>query len=179
MRVVPVEALGKDSGLVWTVRVAQRIHVGDVVGRLGKRNGSKKDWQFMFRGNNYLVSRAVWFLSTGHDPAESLVDHIDKNPLNNNLSNLRLADIKLQNNNKGIRKNNKSGAQGVSKNKQMNKWRADVRVNEKTLYLGLHDCLFKAATAYNDAVYKYLPEYAADKVNDLTSLTCTCLTCSQ
>lgn len=179
MKIVPVETLGKDSGLVWTARVANRIHVGDVVGRLGNRNGGKQDWQFMFKGNNYLVSRAVWYLSTGEDPAEKLVDHIDKNPLNNNMSNLRLADRKLQNNNKSIRKNNKSGAQGVSKNKQMDRWRADVRVQGKTMYLGLYTCLLEAAAAYNDAVQKYLPEYAADKINDLAFLTCTCTDCSK
>lgn len=176
---VPVEKLGQDSGLIWTARVANRVHVGDVAGRLGKRNGGKQDWQFMFKGNNYLVSRAVWCLSTGEDPGEKLVDHIDKNPLNNNISNLRLADIKLQNNNKSIRRNNKSGAQGVSMNKQMNKWRADLRVNQKTMYLGSYSCLLKAAAAYNDAVQQYLPEYAADKVNDLASLACTCTDCSK
>ena len=170
MKVVPVKKLGEDSGLVWTARVANRIHVGDVAGRLGKRNGGKQDWQFMFKGNNYLVSRAVWYLSTGEDPAEKLVDHIDKNPLNNNLSNLRLADVMLQNNNKSIRRNNKSGAQGVSRNTQINKWRADVRVKGKTMYLGSYTCLLEAAAAYNDAVQKHLPEYAADKMNDLASL---------
>ena len=41
------------------------------------------------------------------------IDHINRNPLDNRKKNLRFADATLQNFNKGLQKNNKSGYRGV------------------------------------------------------------------
>jgi len=179
LEVEPVLELGKQSGLVWTKRVARRIKEGDVAGRLGVTAKGRKDWQLMYKNKNYLVSRLVWFLSTGEDPKEKTIDHIDKNSLNNNVSNLRLADVKLQNNNKNKRRNNKSGAVGVSFHSQVKKWRADIRVENKTKYLGCFECKLAAASAYNKAVLLYVPEYSSCKLNGLDKITCGCPCCGK
>lgn len=178
LKVEPVRELGKQSGLVWTKRVAKRIREGDVAGRLGVTARGRKDWQIMYKNKNYLVSRLVWFLSTGEDPAEKSIDHIDKNSLNNNIANLRLADAYLQNNNKAKRRNNKSGAVGVSFHSGLRKWRADVRIQGKTKYLGCFECKVEAAAAYNKAVKRFLPAYSECKVNDLTTIKCNCTCCA-
>jgi len=60
------------------------------------------------------------------------VDHIDINPSNNNLSNLRWVSRKDNANNKGIAKNNKSGYQGVYYQKNRNKWVAQYNLNGKS-----------------------------------------------
>ena len=51
------------------------------------------------------------------------VDHIDRNILNNHASNLRWADRSLQNLNKKIYKNNKSGFKNISYDKVGDRWR--------------------------------------------------------
>jgi hypothetical protein len=43
-------------------------------------------------GKTYLAHRVAWFLATGQDPGRMLIDHRDRNPSNNKIENLRVAD---------------------------------------------------------------------------------------
>lgn len=60
-------------------------------GKLGATGGKGSDgyWRVNFRGSSYRVHRIIWALEHGRDPGELLVDHIDGNPLNNVVGNLR------------------------------------------------------------------------------------------
>lgn len=60
------------------------------------------------------------------------IDHIDRNPANNSLENLRWVSYSDNNKNKNMYKNNKSGYTGVQKNK--NYWQAVWHVNGKKKY---------------------------------------------
>lgn len=63
-----------------------------------------------------------------------LVDHINRNTLDNRKSNLRFATNQENSFNKSIRSDNKSGYPGVDfKN---NKWRAKIKYNGNTIHLG-------------------------------------------
>lgn len=64
-----------------------------------------------------------------------LVDHINKNPLDNRKNNLRLADLSLNRINSKTNINNTSGFRGVLFRKKTKKWEANIRVNGKKLYL--------------------------------------------
>ncbi len=53
------------------------------------------------------------------------------------------------------RKDNTSGYVGVSKSRKSHKWRSEIRVNGKLIFLGLYDNPEYAAIEYNKALIKY------------------------
>lgn len=60
-------------------------------------------------------------------------DHIDRNPNNNKRDNIRLVNTKLNNRNTKTNKNNKSGKQGVSFNKNRQKWVVYINTGTKRI----------------------------------------------
>ena len=91
---------------------------------------------------------------------KEIIDHIDRNGLNNQRNNLRDSTRSQNNANRGLNKNNTSGYKGVCWNKQKQKWHARIRVNYKYVQLGLFDNIKDAARAYNKAALKYFGEFA-------------------
>lgn len=67
------------SGLVWR---KSRKNAGYLVGR------EYKTWALTFKKRQYYCHRVIMALSSGEN-SEKVVDHIDGNPLNNKISNLR------------------------------------------------------------------------------------------
>jgi hypothetical protein len=67
------------------------------------------------------------------------IDHIDNNKLNNNFTNLRYATHSENNQNRKIYKNNKSGSKGVIFMIKSNKWKAQIRIDDIYIYLGLYE----------------------------------------
>lgn len=64
-------------------------------GRWGKLGpvvsmGSDGYYRMKFNGIYYRTHRVIYYMSTGVDPADLLVDHIDGNPRNNRVENLRV-----------------------------------------------------------------------------------------
>lgn len=58
-----------------------------------QKDGRPHSWQIQVNGKSYLVHRIVYFLHTGVDllDEELVLDHIDRNPFNNSILNLRVA----------------------------------------------------------------------------------------
>lgn len=80
------------SGLRWKVSPNHRIKCGMPAGsRVG--NGY---YQVKISGISYGAHRVVWSIANGEIPQGMTIDHIDRNPENNEISNLRLADKYLQ-----------------------------------------------------------------------------------
>lgn len=85
---------------------------GDPVGRKTKRGYFR-----VYNGeDNCLVfaHRVVWFLCHGEDPGEFVIDHIDGNPSNNKISNLRKVTLQQNSRNRKPSTNSKLGILGVS-----------------------------------------------------------------
>ena len=79
---------------------------------------------------------------------DNYIDHIDGNPANNNISNLRV--VTQQQN-----MFNRHTAKGYSWNKNANKWQAEIAVNRKSIHLGYFDTKEEARNAYLEAKKKY------------------------
>lgn len=95
------------------------------------------------------------------------VDHRDGNGLNNQRCNLRLCEH-AENGHNRCRKmaGGSSRYKGVSWNKRLGKWRADISVNWCQKYLGLFSDEGDAARAYNAAAVQFYGEFAALNVID-------------
>ncbi len=78
------------------------------------------------------------------------IDHIDKNKQNNSISNLRLVNRCQNNQNKSIRKDNRSGATGVTILKN-GKFKATIQAYYKKTNLGTFDTFEEAVAARKKA----------------------------
>lgn len=87
------------------------------------------------------------------------IDHRDGNGLNNQKDNLRPCDHSTNNMNKGKLVNNTSGFKGVTWNKSIGKWQAQIKLNKKPIYLGVFPTKEEAYKAYCEAGKKYHGEF--------------------
>jgi hypothetical protein len=88
-------------------------------------------------GKLHLAHRLAFLHEHGYLP-EHGIDHIDRNPSNNKINNLREVSHQCNIRNTGNRADNTSGVKGVSWNKRKNKWMAYIAVNGKQKNLGYY-----------------------------------------
>lgn len=98
--------------------------------------------------------RIIWEMHFGSIAYHLEVDHIDLNPFNNRLDNLRLATHSENNRNKGIQCNNSTGVKGVYLHKP-GIYRSEIKTNKKRVHLGLFASAEEAASAYAKASERY------------------------
>ena len=87
-----------------------------------------------FNGERYLAHRVVFLMCNGFFPA--YVDHIDNDPLNNKIENLRECTFSQNKCNTPKYKNNTSGEKGVSWDRSCGKWIAKVQYLKKSVHVG-------------------------------------------
>ena len=90
------------------------------------------------------------------DPLLVGVD-IDRDPFNNQKSNLRYA-TRSQNKANAIQCTGKAGYRGVTKHRD--RWAAQITVNKRHIHLGVFLTREEAAEAYNLGAIKYFGEFA-------------------
>lgn len=103
--------------------------------------------------------RLAWALHHGSWP-EHQIDHIDGNPDNNAIANLRAATVAQNLWNRSAYKRGRSGFKGVSRCKRSGLWRANINVNGRYISLGRHRTAKDAARAYLEAALRYHGEFA-------------------
>lgn len=129
--------------------------------------GTKKDakcgWvsktcvQFELNQKNYKLHRLIFLFHYGYIP--QIIDHIDGNPHNNKIENLREATQSQNMMNSKIRKNNTSGYKGITFHKKMKKWLAQADFNKKHYYLGLYNTKEEAHAVAKEFRLKNFGEY--------------------
>lgn len=92
-----------------------------------------------------------------------IVDHINRDKLDNRKENLRICNMSESNMNRGVihfkkRQNIVSSYKGVWWDKT--KWRSAITVNGRKIYLGRFNVEKDAAVAYNNAAKIYFGEHA-------------------
>ena len=94
-------------------------------------------------------------------PEGKIIDHANRNPLDNRKSNLRICNQSQNLANSKLATTNKSGYKGVCWH-ALGKgyWRASITVHQKHKFIGLYNTRTEAALAYNRAAEKYFGEYA-------------------
>ena len=141
------ELLCYESGtgvFTWLNPTSNRVKPGDVAGKSLVRGYQT----LSVDGKRYYLHRLAWLYETGSMP-EDCIDHIDGNPLNNKISNLRCASRKQNQYNMKRNSANTSGYKGVHFHSGTGKWRAVVSVDNKPKHLGLFQTAIDAAQAYN------------------------------
>lgn len=102
---------------LWNTRFAGR-EAFTYVSRQGYREGS------LF-GRAVKAHRIIFKMMTGDEP--DVIDHVDRNRLNNRIENLRASSKSENAMNSGLPSNNTSGHKGVSR--KGDKWRAYLNGN--------------------------------------------------
>jgi hypothetical protein len=105
-------------------------------------------------GRCYGIHQLVAIAFLGHKTSgkKMVIDHIDCNKLNNNVSNLRIVTNRY--NVYRIKNNYSSKYKGVTWKKDMKKWIARIRIKDKTCYIGKFTCEICAHLAYLEEVKK-------------------------
>lgn len=102
--------------------------------------------------------RLAFALHHGYLPA--VVDHMDRNRLNNRIENLR-ACVQAENCCNRVKQLEGASSQhkGVHFEKQTQKWRALIKTNGRKISLGRFETEEQAARAYDEAAEKYHKQF--------------------
>lgn len=115
----------------------------------GKRAGtlSRAGYRYIsIKGHKMLAHRLAWLYVHGVWP-DGLIDHINGDPDDNRIANLRVATHgeNMQNRQRANR-NNSTGMMGVRR--YYNRWRAVISVGRTSIPLGIFDSPEEAHEAY-------------------------------
>ncbi len=109
---------------------------------------------------NYMAHRLAWMIHYGIIPSRNL-DHINGDPQDNRIVNLRLASQSENLRNSRLRKDNTSGYKGVSWDKKSQRWQVYIKPEGRnTIALGRFAILEDAIEARKSAEQQYHGEFA-------------------
>ena len=143
----------RDGALYWKIFTNPRAPIGAKAGNFNKHN---QRWYVRVNKIRYLEHRLIFLYHHGFLPSE--IDHIDTDRLNNRIENLRPATKSENQQNKPLQINNTSGVKNVRY--KDGKWRVDIKVNRKQIYIGRFDDLELASLVATMAREKYHGVYA-------------------
>jgi len=144
----------KDGKLLWKVSRSNAISIGQEAGTEYAR-GYKRVY---FDGKTCAVHRVIWEMFNGAIPDGMQVDHIDGNPENNKIENLRLV-TSSQNAMNRVHKS-KIKIKNVSLCAENNKYKVSLQASGKRIFCGYYEDIELADLVAQEARHKYHGIYA-------------------
>jgi hypothetical protein len=144
----------RDGELYWKVKYSQRVKIGQKAGALD----GDEYFRISINGKRYLNHRLIFLMHHGYLP--EYLDHIDGNPSNNKIENLRAATLTQNQHNRKLGKDNTSGVKGVCWHKIKKKWQVQMRINNKVKHFGYFKNLELADLVAQEARNKYHGAFA-------------------
>ncbi|MBI2718138.1 MAG: HNH endonuclease [Rhizobiales bacterium] len=145
-----------ESGVFrWRAKPNKRTNVGAIAGFTdcwGHR-------RIEVEGVRIKAHRLAWLFVCGEWP-RFVLDHINGNPDDNRIANLRPATASQNMQNSRRYSTNTSGYKGVSLCRQTRRWRAKIVVNGRNVHLGRFLSAEQARSAYASAAAEYFGEFA-------------------
>lgn len=140
----------RDGKFFWRIKPCNWINIGDEAG------SRRTDGYYVIRikGISYLLHRLIYLFHHGFIP--DLIDHIDQNPSNNKIENLRPSDKKKNAYNTGLYSHNKSGVRGVSWCSKQKKWTVRFKHDDKYLFGGYFTDIEQAREKRQELERRYL-----------------------
>lgn len=134
----------------WIAARENRVSVGTSAGSL-LGNGYRS---IAVDRKRFMAHRLAWFYVHGEWP-EGQIDHINGNRDDNRISNLRVVDNSVnQQNKRSARSDSKTGILGVHLHRP-GKWQAKINVNGTKKSLGIFSSPLEAHAAYLEAKRRF------------------------
>jgi hypothetical protein len=141
------------TGLLYYIN--KQTNIFRPVGNINKQTGRA---EVQINKQKYQQSRIIYKMYTGEEPP--IVDHIDGNPSNNKLENLRPSNHLQNQHNRKISADNKTGHKNICWHKGAKKWYVQVRYNNKFVVRLLIEDLELAILVAQEARDKYHGQFA-------------------
>ncbi len=142
-----------DGKLIRKIAISNNSKIGEIAGFHGK-NGY---FYASVDDKTYPLHRLIWIW---HGKEECGLDHINNDPSDNRIENLRPASHSQNMWNKRIAKNNSTGVKGVIWKKDKQKYRVRIGVNGKRIHIGDFVDLELAELVAVEARAKYHGQFA-------------------
>lgn len=160
MHAIPLDRLNEafianfqTGELTWRISPSFAIEAGHRAGSRGS-----KGYQTVSLDRTYLgVHRVLWAMHKGAWPAGA-IDHINGNPSDNRIANLRECTPSQNAINSRMPSTNTHGTKGVTLLPH-GKWQAQIKINGKSKYLGSFVNKSDAAAAYGAAARELFGEF--------------------
>lgn len=151
-----------NTGVFTYTRKKGKMGAGKIAGTTNKQGHI----EINFNQKKYQAHRVAWLFCNGRWP-DGIIDHINRDPKDNRISNLREStDSDNMHNRDKAHPINKTGLIGASFRKKTGKWVSQIRVNYKIFHIGVFDTPEEAHMAYMKEKLERHKSYKEEATND-------------
>jgi hypothetical protein len=143
----------KNGNLIWLKPTSFRKKPFSIAGTV-----NKKCVVIALFGKNYNAHRLIYMYHFGFMP--KVIDHIDGNPFNNRIENLREATMQQNSQNSKLKITNNSGYKNVSWSESRKKWRVRLMIGGSEFNFGAFEDIELANLVAQEVRNKYFGSYA-------------------